>query len=54
MQGDPPQLEPEDDEFFDSHENEGFSTLTIFSLFACTIVMVISALFLSYMFLGYV
>ena len=30
MQGDPQQLEPEDDEFFDSHENAGFSTLMIF------------------------
>ena len=37
-----------------THTDLHFSAFTTFSLFACLIVMVISAIFLIYMFLGYV
>ena len=37
-----------------THTNLHFSAFTTFSLFACLIVMVISAIFLICMFLGYV
>ena len=47
-------LLPETDTWFDSTAKQNFSPLTTFLLFVCLIVMVIGAIFLICMFIGFI